>query len=289
MSSQRRAMLLAVVFAAAWATVETVGGLFLTRISPYQVVFMRYATHLTLMFLVWGWRRPLALSRTRRPVYQIARSLLMLGMPASFVMGLQHGLDLRTEMGIFWLAPLFIIALGTLVLGERVRWPIWLAAAGASVGAIFLVGFGPPPPLRALLFPLGMSGTFSLYVVMTRALRTESTTANLFYSALFVALSLVPVMPRVWLAPTLVETLAMVTIGVVGFATLYALDRMASAAPVGPSAPFICFQPLVTTVFGLGLGAHAGRRALAGAALLLLVGGYLFMRELPPAAERVPA
>ena len=87
MSPRRRAMLLMLGFVTLWALIEAMAAHVLRRYSPYQVVWTRYAVHLLLMLLVWGWRQPATLWRTGRPVFQLARSLLMLGMPASWIIG----------------------------------------------------------------------------------------------------------------------------------------------------------------------------------------------------------
>ena len=102
MSATHRSMLLMIVFAALWAAVEAVA-LHLSRgYSPFQVVWTRYAVHLAFMLLVWGWGTPRSLIATRRPLYQLARSSLMLVMPASFILGVSSGLDNGTLLAIFW-------------------------------------------------------------------------------------------------------------------------------------------------------------------------------------------
>src|SRR6185436_4624638 len=88
----RRAMLLLALFALAWAFVEGVFGARLQlHYALMQVVWCRYAAHLACLLLLFGWRRPARLWRTRRPGFQLARSLLMLVMPASFALSLAAG------------------------------------------------------------------------------------------------------------------------------------------------------------------------------------------------------
>ena len=108
-----------------------------------------------------------------------------------------------------------------------------------------------------------MAVTFSLYVVMTRSLRSETTRANLFYTALGVFLMLSPAMPSLWIMPTLPHFAAIVGVGLLGLATLYALDRLAAAAPVSVSAPFAYLQIAVTA--GLAVAAGIGYELSANA------------------------
>ena len=239
MSASRYSMLLMVAFGALWALLEAVATHMTRSYSPFQVVWTRYAVHLGFMFAVWGWREPLSLVSTRRPLYQFARSAMMLVMPASFVFGVMRGLRPDTLMAAFWVTPLLVLAFSAVLLRESAPTVLWLAAAGATAGAILVLD--PEAPPRSLLWPVAplvMAGSFSLYVVMTRALRTETTRANLFYTALGVFLALSPLMPLVWITPSRHDLAIMVAIGLIGWVSLYLLDRMAAALSALPVAEY---------------------------------------------------
>jgi drug/metabolite transporter (DMT)-like permease len=275
MSPGRRSMLLMLAFVALWAAIEALAAQVLTRMSPYQVVWTRYAVHILFMLLIWGWREPAKLWRTRRPVFQLTRSLLMLGMPASWVIAKQFGVPVGTLMSIFWLSPLFIMGFAWMALGERANLSVWLACAAGCAGA--LVVFRPAPvSLELCIYPLAMALTFSLYVVMTRSLRSETTRANLFYTAIGVLVALSLVMPSLWVTPTARDLWALTGVGVLGFAALLALDRMAAAAPVSVSAPIACLHLLFAA--GISWVWHQDRPGIGVTlALLLMVGAGIFM------------
>lgn len=282
MSAHHRAMLLMAAFAVLWAAVEALGGLVLRRYSPYQVVWVRYAVHLAVMLAVWGWRQPRSLSGTRRPVFQLARSLLMLGMPASWVVGMQSGMDPSTLMCVFWSSPLLMLLLAWIFLHERIAAHLWAATLVAACGAVALHPPGRLESVSLLAWPFAMALCFSLYVVMTRSLRTESTRANLFYTALGVFLALTPAMPGLWVTPEPLDALVMCAIGVLGLAVLYFLDRMAAAAPVSVSAPFAYLQIVATAAIALmaGMESHFSvRRIVVGVLLIVGAALYLWLRE----------
>ncbi len=280
MTAGRRGMVLMVVFVVLWAAVEALAGGVLRKYSPYQVVFTRYVVHMVLMLAVWGWRRPASLVRTRRPVYQLARSMLMLGMPASWIIATQQGVEIGTTMSVFWLSPLLIMGFAGAILGERAPLRVWIAAVIACAGAMALTRPGALPPPLMLVFPVGMAATFSLYAVMTRSLRTESTRSNLFYSAFGVAVALVPVMARVWVTPEARDLLVMVGVGVLGFVTLWALDRAAAAGPISLSAPLAFLQLPFFIGIDWALGhEHLGKRAVLGIALIAASATYLWTQE----------
>ncbi len=280
MSPARRSMLLAVVFVTVWTAVEVIAAGVLTRVSPFQVVWTRYVVHLALMLLLFGWRDPARLWRTDRPAYQILRSLLMVAMPASWIFATQSGVDGGTLMGIFWLSPLLVLVLARAMLQESAPAGLWLAALVGWAGALLLLGRGPLPDSPMQLFlPLAMALSFSLYLVMTRSLRHQATLANLFYSAGGVALFLTPFMPGVWTPPAAADLLVMVAVGIAGFFSLLALDRMAAAAPVSSSAPLLYAQVLVTVGFlaAAGDGVIDGR-VMLGSLLIALPALYVWSR-----------
>ena len=114
-----------------------------------------------------------------------------------------------------------------------------------------------------------MAASFSLYVVMTRSLRTETTRANLFYTALGVFIALSPLMHAVWITPTRHDFVVMVAVGVIGLACLYALDRAVAAAPASESAPLTSTQAVFTLGAGAVLGHfHSSPAVWAGLALV---------------------
>lgn len=282
MTANRRAILLMLVFVFLWAGIEAMAANVLRHYSPYQVVWTRYAVHLALMAALWGWREPASLWQTRRPVFHVGRSLLMLGMPASWVIGMQMGVSGHAVMTIFWISPLLILGLAWVFLQDRVPPLVWLATCVACAGGLLVNGLHGLPGASLLIYPLGMALCFSAYVVMTRSLRTETTRTNLFYTAAGVFVVLTPAMPGLWIMPSLPDLLVMVVIGLLGYVTLLALDRSAAAAPVSISAPFAYLQIAFTVplfwVAGLGHDMSVPRMALG---LLLIVGAALclWLRE----------
>ena len=66
-----------------WIPIESLGAN--AGVSPYQVVWTRYGTHLMAMLLVFGPRHGRRLVVSRRLGPMILRSLCMLGMPICFI------------------------------------------------------------------------------------------------------------------------------------------------------------------------------------------------------------
>ena len=213
-------------------------------------------------------------------MYQLARSLLMLVMPLSFAMAVGRGTPPDTVWSVFWLSPLLIVAIAHAVLGERASWRIWAAAALGALAVVIMLAPAPPPSPGLLLLPGLMALSFSLYVVMTRSLRLELTSANLLYTALGVFVALTPFMPTIWVTPSLHDAGLLIGIGVVGLVALLALDRSASLAPVSAVAPILYLHVVCLAAVGLLLhGEHPSRRSLAGAAVIVAITGFLWSQE----------
>jgi drug/metabolite transporter (DMT)-like permease len=285
---ERRAMALMAAFALAWVLLEDVVGAHVQGHYPLmQVVWCRYAVHLVAMLLLFGWRDPGRLWRTRRPVFQLSRSLLMLAMPLSFALSLRVGLPSDTVWGEFWFAPLCTLLIARLMMGERVPWPVWAATAAGWLGsAVILRPAAELTPGTALL-PLAMALSFGVYLAMTRSLRSEVVHANLFYTAVGVFALLSPVMPMIWVTPNVHDALVLVCIGLVGLFALFLLDRAAAMAPLAASTPFVYVQVLgVLTLAWVWHGHAPGRASLLAALSIAAVLGWLWWRG---ARERAPS
>jgi len=273
-------MLLMAVVAVAWACIEALAAYALADYSPYQTVWTRYAVHVGLMLLVWGWREPDSLWRTDRPAFQVARSLLMLAMPASWVIAGQQGVDTATLQGVFWVSPLLVIAFSGIFLAERAPAAVWVAGAVGCAAAWLALRPGHLSSWQSWPFPLLAALAFSLYVVMTRSLRDEAGRVNLFYTALVVLVALSPAMPSVWIPPSAADLAAFVVIGLLGYLLLLALDRAAAVAPVFVLAPFAYLQ--LVAALGLEWGAGQARPGAEAAIAIMLIAAialFMWMRD----------
>ena len=257
------------LLAVCWVFVEGLPALLAPGYSLYQVVWMRYAVHLLFMLLVLGPRQGWGLLRTDRPLLQVGRGLLMLAMPVCFIEAL-NVIKVGNLLAVFWVAPLLVLALAAVIERDRAALLTWLAAAAALAGVTMILRPNGSFPPAGLLLALGMAGSYALYVVLTRTLRSDHTHTNLFYTAACVFVPLTAVMPLVWKQPAPMDLLVMGAVGLVGLALLWALDRATALAPVSWIAPFLLLPPVAgLAVDTLRLRDLPGRLALAGAALVL--------------------
>lgn len=270
--AEKRQRLLAASLVGLVALLWTIAEILPTLLTPghslFQVVWVRYGTHILIMLLALAPRHGMALLSTRRPALQIGRGLLMITMPAGYIfsLGLAPGLDV---VAVFWLTPLLLLAFAALVQGDRARWPIWAAALASALGAQLILRPGPQL-LAAAPYGLVMAASFSLYVVLTRSLREESTATNLLYSAVVVFVPLTCLLPAFWAPLTPRDALLMAAVGVVGLGVLWAIDRATAMAPISALATLFTLQLVIIAVLIPALaGGRPARLALAGTAMVI--------------------
>ncbi len=279
------------------ALLWTITELLPARLSPghslYQVVWVRYGTHILVMLAALAPRRGLALLRTRRPALQIGRGLLMIVMPSSFILAIGR-VDLDSVLALFWLTPLMLLAFAALIQQDGRHRLLWAAALGAALGAQLIMrpGWGVA---AAAPYGLAMGLSFSLYVVLTRSLRHESTATNLLYSALSVFVPLTFFLPKFWtpLAPR--DALLMAAVGLTGLGVLWAIDRATELAPVSLLAPLFALQLVLSEVLLPALGGPRPAWLALGGTLLILasaLAAWLLPLDRPaadaPRAARAP-
>lgn len=233
-----------------WALMEIVIQHIPGEYSLYQVVWVRYATHLLFMLVILAPRHAKKLITTQHPGLQILRALMMLIMPVSFILA-SESMQAGTILSFFWLSPLIIIAVSVPLLRENTSWQYWLISIIGFVGAVILYDPGGAVTTTGAMLTLAMGLSFSLYVVMTRLLREESTSANLFYTALGVLVPLSFRLPAFWKPLTFQSGLMMVLVGLLGFILLWVLDKASDMTSSAALAPFLFTQMLWMVVLDL--------------------------------------
>ena len=289
-AGQRRiAMLLMFLFAVLWAVIEDELGVRLRQ--PYdltQIVWSRYASHLLLVYAIWGLRQPSRLWRTARLRLQLSRALLMLVMPLSFGAAVAYAGQQASVWATFWCAPPLILVFARFIAAERAPVSVWMLTVLASAGAVLILSPVTAPTGKALAFALLMAVSFALYVVLTRMLRHETLSANLFYTAVGVLLPLSLYVPRIWVMPSAHDAVILFGIGAVGLAALMALDRALERTESSMSAAFVTAQvPAALLMLWLRHTALVSRQTLLGLAAISvsLLALWRFGKRADPVAE----
>jgi len=252
-----------------WAVIESIPRFFSQYYASYQIVWLRYSTHLLFMLAVLGPRHKTQLIRTRHLLLQIARAMMMLGMHLCFIWAVRR-IPLHDAMSVLWVSPLLLMVMA-LWLRERVKLVYWIVTLIAFAGVLIVLQPGRDTLSASVVFSLGMGVCFSLYQLTTRLMPDENILASLFYTAFGVWVPLSLLMPSHWVAPTPHDLALMVGIGLIGFVTLYALDRALELAPAPVVAPFAFTQPVFVVVVNLALlGLVPNDLTLLGALIVMV-------------------
>jgi drug/metabolite transporter (DMT)-like permease len=254
-----------------WALVDTLADLFGDSYSAEQVVWSRYCFHLVLLFgfvCVRGSARRTV--QTARPVRQVVRGLLMLGMPACFIVAATR-LSAGLLWSEFWTAPLLILCFAWPLLAERPSVRHWAVALIAFGGVVLMNRVGDDGLRWAELLPLGMAACFGAYVLLSRQLGDEPLPTSLFYTAICVFVPLTLLLPRFGRLPNLHDAALMAAIGALGLVFLWAVDRACQRTDVSVLAPYFYLEPIWLMLLRLPLFDETpGRGKLVGAAIVCL-------------------
>ena len=263
-----------------WAAIELTGFFIPEGYNALQTVWVRYGFHLVFMLIVFGPSQGINLVRTQVLKLQLFRPLLMIGMPVFFLLGISF-MPHQNVWAIFWTAPIMVLVLATLILKERVTSSYWLLTTVGILGVLAIY----QPRLQLLtnwtiIFPLAMAFCFSFYVILTRALRAESTVTNLFYTALIVFLPWSIGLPYFWQSMNIMALITMCLIGFLGFWALYFLDKAYELTPVSVLAPLLYSQPTFSVLLSFLLFRQPpGFFRLAGSAGLISMGTLVIFME----------
>lgn len=165
----RQGFLFALAAYGSWGIVPAYWKL-LVEMPPGEVLAYRVVYTLVLVLLIIGlnqrWGEVLGLLANRRTLLTLLASTVCIGANwLAFIQAVDDGNVLDASMGYF-LNPLVNVALGVLVLKERLRPLQWAAVATAAAGVVHLsLSVGSPPWIALFL-----AVTFSLYGLIRKRL-----------------------------------------------------------------------------------------------------------------------
>lgn len=264
-----------VLFACMDATAKVLGETY----EPFFVVWARYAGQAVGTLLVFAPRLRQVL-RTTQLKLQVFRSTLLFGATILFFTGFAL-LPLAEAVAIAQVAPLFIMVMAALVLGERVGPYRWGAVAAGFIGALVIIRPGTEAFDWNALFPLGGAFLFASFSIATRYLGASDTVWTTFvYTGTVGALAASLAVPFFWQTPAVADLPLLVLIGVIGAAgqaMLILAMRFAAASLV---APFLYIQLVWSVSLGYGIfGEIPEAPTLAGAAIVVVAGLVIHWRE----------
>jgi drug/metabolite transporter (DMT)-like permease len=245
-----------------------------------QVLFMRgIFVFVPVAFFVWR-AGGLDSLRIRNYRGQAARAAMAVGSSYVFVIGLSL-LPIADAIAISFAGPLFITALATPLLGERVGWRRWVAVMIGFAGVLVMIRPIGDMVRMAALLPLSAACIGAFRDIVTRGIsRTDTSVSILTVSTVAVTLSGLFSLPHGWRTPVPMDIGLLALAGLLlGSAHFFMIEayRQAEAAVV---APFKYTSMIWALLAGfLVWGDIPDGWTFAGSALVIASGLYILHRK----------
>lgn len=253
----------------------------LIGMSALQIVFLRYAIHLTVTLGVHLPRHGRSLIRTRNPKLQFWRAVALLGSTGLNFLALRY-LPLTVTGAIGFTAPFFISALSIPLLGEKVGWRRWSAIGVGFVGVLIIVRPGTDAFHPASLLSLTAACCTAFYMLLTRKVSAvDSAATSQFYVGAFATVLLAPFVSFSWMWPTTPDGwLAFFCVGIFGFIGHQLITVAAALAPASVLAPFSYLQIIfLAGASWLVFNQPPDIWLYIGAPIVIASGLYIWLRE----------
>lgn len=267
--------------------------------SAFEIMFVRGLVALGPMALLVRWQGGFSTLRTRHPLLNTVRGLLMVCSYVMFYMSMTV-MPIADVTAIFFVSPLIITALSVTVLGEGVGPRRWTAIFIGFVGALFIVRPGSDAMNAAAFLPLMASFTYACSIMITRRLGRSQTGASMaFYAmAVFVVASggaglafgdgslanetdpSLGFLLRGWALPSPRDMVLLGACGLIAACGFYCLSQGYRVAPASVVAPFEYVSMPLAVIWGLAIwGEVPAYSTFLGIALIVASGIYVLRRE----------
>lgn len=270
------------IFAASDAATQGLVG----TIPAIEIVWFRYLAYLGMALILLRRSPPVSALASRRKGLQILRGLAALGSALFFITGLVW-IPVGDATSISFTAPLIVVVLSALLLGEKVRIRDWIAAATGFCGVVLIIQPGADTFRPAAIFPLLSACCWSCALIVTRRMSgTEPARVTIFYTAAtgFVLSSLI--LPFHWVTPSPWEWLALVGIGITTAGSHMMIVVAYAHARASLLAPLSYIQVIWAGLMGAALYGHVPAAVtLFGTVLIAGSGLFIALSERRPARQ----
>ncbi|MEW9837016.1 DMT family transporter [Mesorhizobium marinum] len=257
---------------------DAMGKWLVVTLSVGQVVFVRSIGAFLVLGSMIAHQGPRALLVMDRPWLQFTRAMLAAVETVLFYAAVYY-LPLADVMSFYMAGPIYVAALSHLLLGEPVGWRRWAAILVGFCGV--LVMLQPTGSFSlASFYALAGSVAFGLIIILGRMLRGTSDTTLVTWQTIGTLIVGGLLMIGNWKTPDAVEWSGMLLLGVVACLAHLMIVRALKLAPAALLAPMHYTMLLWAVAFGWAFfGDVPGPRILAGAAIVVLAGMFIFHRQ----------
>lgn len=216
------------------------------------LVWARYTVHCLFMVLVLGPTHRFGLVATLRPVAQVLRALLLVGV-TGFAMAAFQVMPLAETTALIFVTPLIVALLAGPFLGERVGPARWTAAIVGFGGVLLIARPGGTLVSEGILYTTIAAVCYALYQIQTRKMAaTEKPVTMVFYTALAGTGAMSLALPWIWHgpAPSPIEIAMICSLALYGGTGHFLLTHAFRHAPASTLAPLLYAQLVWASLLG---------------------------------------
>jgi drug/metabolite transporter (DMT)-like permease len=245
--------------------------------NSLQVSWARAFGHLVFMMAFFVPRFGLRMLRTRRPITQLVRSTMLFTSNATNFLAIIY-IPLAKSASISLMAPLFVLVLAWLTLGERTTAGRLVAIFVGFAGVLIVIRPGTELFHWASLLVVVSAAGYAVYQVLTRLISAiDPPETSAIYSSVVGGFGMFAVLPFVWTTPQGVrDILFFCSLGVLGALGHYFVARALTYASANIVAPFQYMQLLGSVAVGyFFFGDFPDIWGWVGAAVIVASGLYI--------------
>jgi len=245
--------------------------------SSLQVSWARAFGHIVFMLAFFVPRFGLRMLKTRRPLIQLLRSTMLFSSNATNFFAITF-IPLAKTASISLMAPLLVVPLARLILGERTTAARMAALCTGFVGVLIIIRPGTELFHWASLFAVASALGYAIYQVLTRRIAgIDPPETSTIYSSVVGAFGMFLVLPFVWRTPeSLRDILYFCSLGVIGALGHYLVAQALTNAPANIIAPFQYMQLIGSVAVGyFFFGDFPDFLTWVGAAIIVASGLYI--------------
>ena len=268
---------------------DALGKWLLVDYSVAELLLIRSAAALVLLAPFIRNSGVVGFTTAPRPALQVARVVLSALEVAMFFWAVSY-LPLADAVTFYLAGPIYVTALSVVLLGETVGWRRWTAILVGFVGVVLALRPSAASFTLPALIALGGSIFFAILMITTRMLRETSDTvlvsgqnvATLLFGAAFA--------PFGWVTPSFRDFMLLSLFGVLSMVALACVNRSLKLAPASVVVPYQYTMIIWAIMLGYAVfGDVPDLLTLAGAAIIIAAGLYIFWREQAQSRQKAPS
>jgi drug/metabolite transporter (DMT)-like permease len=249
------------------------------KVGVLPALWARYAGQMLLVLALFA-PHLREVARTRYPILQFLRSLLLMSATAFFFTGISL-IPLSDAAALMAVNPVLITLGAALFLGEALGPRRIAGIVVALIGAMIVIRPGSEVFSPAAFFPLAAAVCYSGYALLTRRVGPdEDVRTSLFYTGVVGTCLLTAAVPFAWEPLDSSAVLLMAMVAAAGTAGQMLLIRAFSQGEAAMLAPYSYAGLIFAAVWGLVFFAEIPDRwTIAGALVIAGAGLYVWHRE----------